>query len=83
MITENIITALITGLLAFAGVLVSNLSNNRKNNVEQALRDQQIKYEISELSKRVDKHNGMLDKVANIEKSIIRIETKLEDERNA
>lgn len=79
MITETIITALITSIFAFAGVVFTNYSNNKRNRIEQALRDQQIKHELEELSKRVDKHNGMLDKVANIEKSIVRIETKLED----
>ena len=47
--------------------------------VEQAQRDQKIQDKISELSKKVDEHNGMLDRVANIEKSIVRIETKLEE----
>ena len=83
MITETIITALITSLFAFAGVVFTNYSSNKKNRIDQALRDQEIKHEIKELSKRVDKHNGMLDKVANIEKSIVRIETKLEDKKDA
>lgn len=83
MITETIITALITSLFTFAGVIITNYSSNKKNRIDQALRDQEIKHEINELSKRVDKHNGMLDKVANIEKSIVRIETKLEDKKDA
>lgn len=79
MITETIIVALITSAFAFAGVVVSNNTSNRKNSVEQALRDQRIENEINKLTKRVDEHNSMLDRVANIEKAIIRIDTKLED----
>lgn len=79
MITETIIVALITSAFTFAGVLVANWSNRRKTDVDQAQRDQRIQDKISELTKKVEEHNGMLDRVANIEKSIVRIETKLEE----
>ena len=82
MITETIIATIITSLFAFAGVIITNHTSNKKNAIDQALRDQQIRHEIKELSERVDKHNKMLDKVTNIEKSIVRIETKLEDSKN-
>lgn len=78
MITETIITALITSVFAFAGVVVSNHTSNKKNSIEQAKRDQRLEDKIQALSDRVDAHNGVMDRVANIEKSIIRIETKLE-----
>jgi predicted solute-binding protein len=78
MITETIIVALITSAFTFAGVLVANWSNRKKTDVDQAQRDQRIQDKISELTKKVEEHNGMLDRVANIEKSIVRIETKLE-----
>lgn len=81
MITENIIVAIITGIFATIGVVVSNHAFNKKNGIEQAKRDQQIEDKISELSKRVDAHNGMLDRIANIEKSIVRIDTKLEEKK--
>lgn len=78
MITETIITALITSVFAFAGVVVSNHTSNKKNSIEQAKRDQRLEDKIQALSDRVDAHNGVMDRVASIEKSIIRIETKLE-----
>lgn len=79
MITENIIIALITGGLSFAGVVITNTVSNKKNSIEQAKRDQKIEDKIQALSDRVDAHNGMLDRITNIEKSIVRIETKIED----
>ena len=79
MITETIIVALITSAFTFAGVLVANWSNRKKTDIEQTRRDQRIEDRIRELTKKVDEHNGMLDRVANIEKSIVRIETKLEN----
>lgn len=78
MITENIIVAVITGLFAFAGVVLSNYTANRKNTIEQAQRDTRLEDKIQELSDRVDAHNGMQDRIASIEKSIVRIDTKLE-----
>ena len=79
MITETIIVALITSAFTFAGVLVANWSTRKKTDVDQAQRDQRIQDKISELTKKVEEHNGMLDRVANIEKSIVRKETKLEE----
>lgn len=78
MITENIIIAIITGGLAFAGVVVSNGASNKKNAIEQAKRDQKIEDEIHALSDRVDAHNGLSDRIENIEKHIVKIDTKLE-----
>ena len=78
MITENIIIAIITGGLAFAGVVVSNGTSNKKNAIEQAKRDQKIEDKIQALSDRVDAHNGLSERIENIEKHIVRIDTKLE-----
>ena len=78
MMTENIIVAIITGLFAFLGVVLSNYTANRKNTVEQARRDAKIEDKMQELSDRVDAHNGMLDRITSIEKAIVRIDTKLE-----
>ena len=78
MMTENIIVAAITGLFAFAGVALSNYTATRKNSAEQARRDTKLEDKIQELSDRVDAHNGMQDRIASIEKAIVRIDTKLE-----
>jgi len=76
--TENIIVAVITGMFAFAGVVLSNYTANRKNSIEQARRDTKLEDKIQELTDRVDAHNGMQDRIASIEKAIVRIDTKLE-----
>lgn len=78
MMTETIIATSITAVLSFAGVVVSNHASNKKNSIEQAKRDQKLEDKIQALSDRVDAHNGMLDRITNIEKSIVRIDTKLE-----
>lgn len=78
MITENIIVAIITGSFATVGVVVTNTASNKRNAVEQAKRDTKLEDKIQALSDRVDAHNGMVDRITNIEKSIVRIDTKLE-----
>lgn len=78
MISDNIIVAIITGLFAFAGVVISNYATNKKMTIEQARRDTRIEDKIQELSDRVDAHNGMVDRISSIEKAIVRIDTKLE-----
>ena len=78
MISDNVLVAIVTGLLSFAGVVVTNYVSNKKNSIEQAKRDQKLEDKIQNLTNRVDAHNGMLDKITNIEKSIVRIDTKLE-----
>lgn len=78
MISDNIIVAIITGLFAFAGVVISNYATNKKMSIEQARRDTRIEDKIQDLSDRVDSHNGMLDRITSIEKAIVRIDTKLE-----
>ena len=81
MITENIIVAIITGLFAFAGVIISNYATNKKMSIEQARRDTRIEDKIQELSDRVNAHNGMQDRITSIEKAIVRIDTKLEGKK--
>ena len=74
----SIIVAFITGGLTLTGTIIANYSMRKKDAIANAVRDQKIEDKLQALSDRVDAHNGVMDKVANIEKSIVRIETKLE-----
>ena len=75
---NSIIVAIITGTLTLTGTIIANYSMRKKDAIANAVRDQKIEDKLQALSDRVDAHNGVMDKVANIEKSILRIETKLE-----
>ena len=77
---DSIVVALITGGVTLSVNLLANWSARKKDAIANAVRDQKIEDSITELTKRVDSHNGMLDKITNIEKSIVKIETKLEKE---
>ena len=76
--SDTIIGALVSGGVALAVCIITNWSQRKKDAVEQAKRDQKLDDSIQELSKRVDAHNSLSDKIINMEKSIVRIETKIE-----
>ena len=57
--TEAIITALITGILAFAGTVISNMTAHSKTI-----------YRIEELEKKQDKHNSLIERMYHVEESI-------------
>ena len=76
--SDTIIGGIISGAVALVVCLITNWSQRKKDAVAQAKRDQKIDDSINELSKRVDAHNSLSDKIINMEKSIVRIETKIE-----
>lgn len=66
--SESIIAALITGILALIGTYLSN----RKS---AAL----VEYRLAELEKKVDKHNQIIERTYHLEEDIALI--KAEDKR--
>lgn len=75
---NSIVVALISGGVTLSVNLLANWSARKKDAIANAVRDQKIEDSITELSKRVDAHNQLGDKIANIEKAIVRIDTKME-----
>ena len=82
---EGIIASLITGVLALAGVIITNVSANK--NIEQklitgqAVTDTQIKNletKMGELTDEVRKHNSFGDRITKLEVKISEIEKRLE-----
>ena len=89
MVGESIIVAVVTGIFATIGVVLSNLASNKKNAIEQAKRDTMIDDSIKELSKRVDSHNGLSDKIIKntediclIQKDIVYIKDEIKELKN-
>lgn len=56
---ENVLIAIITGGLAFAGTVISNVANHSKT-----------MYRIEQLEKKQDIHNGVIERVYCLEKSV-------------
>lgn len=71
---ENVIVALITGGLSFLGVLLSNISSNRKIEANlttsQAVTDTRLDNldkKVSMLAEEVKKHNIFADRLTKLE----------------
>ena len=68
--TEGIVVAIITGLLSVLGVVISNMSANRKtqNQIEtaQAVTDTKL----TELTREVREHNNFAKRVPVLEEQI-------------
>jgi hypothetical protein len=65
----TILPSIITGLLSFGGVYISNSKNNAI-----------WQYRLEELEKRVDKHNNLIDRMYKVEERLGIIEAKEEEE---
>lgn len=76
--SDNVIIALITASVTLAVNLLANWSDRKKLSLKQAVRDQEIKDKLNVLEKKVDIHNGYAKRFGEIEKAIVRIDTKLE-----
>lgn len=76
---ENILPALITGVLALIGVIITNLMNNKsietKLTVSQAVTDTKI----DNLTNEVKKHNNFASRMPVVEEQIKVINHRLED----
>lgn len=76
--SDTVIVALITGSVTLTVNLLANWSARKKDAVERAKRDQEFKDKLDILEKKVDEHNGYAKRFGEIEKAIVRIDTKLE-----
>lgn len=77
--TEGIIIAIITGLLSFLGVVISNSASNRdmqsKAEKAQAVTDTKIE----ELTREVREHNNFARRMPVVEEQIKVINHRIED----
>ncbi len=75
----GIIAAAITGLCSLVGVIISNVSSNRK--VEQALRTSQAVTDckIDELTREVREHNNFAKRMPVVEEQIKVINHRIDD----
>lgn len=76
--SDPVIVAIITGTVTLTGNILANFMQHRKAAIEQARRDQKLDDQIATMNRKLDEHNRYSDKIASIEKAIVRIDTKLE-----
>lgn len=76
--SDTVLVAIITGGVTLSVNLLANWSARKKEAVERAMRDQKLDDQIATMNRKLDEHNRYSDKIGNIEKAIVRIDTKLE-----
>ena len=68
--TNEVLVALITGGLAFLGVIVTNIGNNRKMQKELEKNQAVTDTKIEELTREVRQHNNFAQRVPVLENKV-------------
>lgn len=80
--SESVLVAIITGVLAVLGSYMGNVAISRKKSREDAIREakneQRIADRLDRLEKKVDEHNGWGEKFGDIRNDIAEIKTKVD-----
>ena len=76
---EAIITALITGGLALIGVIITNISGNRKMQSQLEKAQAVTDTKIDELTREVREHNGFARRMPVVEEQIKVINHRIND----
>lgn len=77
--SEAILTAMITGGMSLAGVVVTCLATARKNEKTMAVSQAVTDTKIEELTREVRLHNGFAEKIPVIQEQIKVINHRMED----
>lgn len=67
--TDTIIVALITGGISLLGVIVSNVTTHRKTMALIEYKLKELRDDLNTLSKRVDEHNHLKERMVAVESS--------------
>lgn len=82
MVSESVLIAIVTGVLAVVGSYVGNITITRKKARQDAIREakneQRLIDRLDRLEKKVDEHNGWGEKFGEIKKDIAVIKTEIE-----
>ncbi len=66
---DTIIVALITGGLSLIGVIISSVLMHRKTTVLIEYKLQELRSDVTTLSRRVDEHNHLVERMVAVESS--------------
>lgn len=73
---ESIITAIIAGGLSLVGVIISNLSANKKIETQLSTNQAVMNTKIDMLTEEVKKHNSFGDRITRMEVRLDNLEKK-------
>lgn len=76
--SDVILSSLIAGSVTLVVCMINNWTTRKKDAVANAVRDQRLEDSINGLSRRVDEHNGMMDKVTAMSSDLKVLRTDIE-----
>ena len=76
---EGIVSAVITGVLALAGVIITNISSNKKIEKKLEIAQAVTDCKIDELTREVREHNNFAHRVPVMEEQIRVINHRIAD----
>ena len=76
--SDSVITALITGGVTLTVNLLANWSARKKQSVERAVSDQEIKDKLDVLEKKVDEHNKYGQKFGDVATAMVSMQKDIE-----
>lgn len=75
---ESIITAIITGGLALCGVVITNMSSNKKIEAQLMTNQAVTNAKIENLTEEVKKHNTFGDRITRLETKVELLERSVD-----
>ena len=76
---EAIIVSIITGILSLAGVIITNVSSNRKIEHQLEIHQAVTETNLENLTEEVRKHNNFASRIPVIEKDIEYLKVEVAD----
>lgn len=76
-ILAYIVAPLITGVFAVIGQYIITNKKSKEQEIKDAVRDQKTDDRLERIEDKLDVHNGYAKRFEEIEKAIVKIETKL------
>ena len=76
--SDSVITALITGGVTLTVNLLANWSARKKDAVDNAIRDQELRDKLDVLEKKVDLHNSYGQKFGDVATAMVSMQKDIE-----
>lgn len=69
-VTATVVSSIIVGGLSLTGVIITNMTSNKKVEKDNAVNQEVLRTEIRHLTEEVRKHNGFAQKIPVLELEI-------------
>lgn len=80
--SATIVSSIITGIVAITVCCISNIFQSADNKEQQKKVMELLEYRMDELAKKVEHHNGMLERFGSIEQSLSTLWKRVDEIKN-